>query len=47
MSYIKCLAARSAPLFTRRSHHTCLHGGPVPPLPRRYVWTRPRGEGDP
>ena len=34
-------------LFTRRSHHSCLHGGPVPPYIRKGVPTRPRGEGDP
>lgn len=34
-------------LFTRRSLHICLHGGPVPPYIRKGVPTRPRGEGDP
>lgn len=35
------------PLFTRRSRHICLHGGPVPPYIRKGILTRPRGEGDP
>lgn len=37
----------AADLFTRRSHHFCLHGGPVVPYIRKGVLTRPRGEGDP
>lgn len=35
------------PLFARRSHLTCPHGGPVPPYIRKGILTRPRGEGDP
>lgn len=35
------------PLLTRRSHHICLHGGPVPPYIRKGILTWPRGEGDP